>query len=69
MEKHNWQNFCSDLVLTANQINGQESFIIEIEAEKIEPLMEVFSGDYGHLINHLKILNDRMVLVNPKFHN
>jgi len=29
--------------------------------------MDVFSGDFHHLANHLKLMNDRMVLVNPKY--
>lgn len=31
--------------------------------------MEVFNNDYRHLVNHLKLMNERMVLVNPKFAN
>lgn len=48
-------------------LNGPESFIIEIENIRVQQLMDVFSGDYHHLANHLKLMNDRMVLVNPKF--
>ena len=29
--------------------------------------MEVFDSSYDKLINHLKVLDDRMVLVNPRF--
>jgi len=29
--------------------------------------MDVFDGDLHHLSNHLKLMNERMVLVNPKF--
>jgi hypothetical protein len=29
--------------------------------------MEVFSNNYVELAKHLKLMNDRMVLVNPKF--
>lgn len=31
--------------------------------------MEVFDMKYDGLIDHLKILDDRMVLVNPRFNN
>ena len=33
----------------------------------LKPLMELFQQDLVHLANHLKLLNERMVLVNPKF--
>jgi len=56
-----------DMVITANQVEGNESFVIEIEREKVDPLMEVFEGQFDHLIDHLKLINDRMVLVNPRF--
>jgi predicted CoA-binding protein len=29
--------------------------------------MELFEGDFVYLSNHLKIMDYRMVLVNPKF--
>jgi hypothetical protein len=32
-------------------------------------LMEVFNNDYRLLVNHLKLMNERMVLVNPRFAN
>jgi hypothetical protein len=41
--------------------------VIEIENVRVNQLMEVFSGDFHHLANHLKLMNDRMVLVNPKY--
>jgi hypothetical protein len=48
-------------------IRGHESYIIEIERDRVGPLMEVFNNDYRLLANHLKLMNDRMVLVNPRF--
>ena len=42
--------------------------MIEIGPDRITKLMEVFQGDFHHLANHLKLMNERMVLVNPKFH-
>lgn len=59
--------FSRDLVITANQINGNESFVIEIEASRVPQLMDVFQGDLESLATHLKLMNERMVLVNPKF--
>jgi hypothetical protein len=41
--------------------------VIEIAPERVTKLMEVFQGDFHHLANHLKLMNERMVLVNPKF--
>lgn len=58
---------CSDMVISANQVGGRDSYVIEIETSKVDQLMEVFDGSYDKLINHLKVLDDRMVLVNPRF--
>ena len=55
------------MIITATHIEGPESFVIEIGPERINKLMDVFSGDFHHLANHLKLMNERMVLVNPKF--
>ena len=55
------------MVITAIHVGGPESFVIEIEGSRVSQLMDVFGGDYQHLSNHLKLMNDRMVLVNPKF--
>jgi hypothetical protein len=55
------------LIITANQINGSDQFVIEIESNRVSTLLDVFSGDFHHLANHLKILDNRMVLVNPKY--
>ena len=41
--------------------------MIEIETSKVDLLMDVFDGSYDKLISHLKVLEDRMVLVNPRF--
>lgn len=57
------------MVITAIHLGGPESFVIEIESTRVVQLMEVFSGDLNHLSNHLKLMNDRMVLVNPKFNS
>ena len=57
----------SDLIISATHTAGPESFVIDIESDRINKLMEVFQGDFFHLANHLKLMNDRMVLVNPKF--
>ena len=60
-------NFFSDLIITASNSEGPESFVIEIGPDRVTKLMEVFQGDFHHLANHLKLMNERMVLVNPKF--
>lgn len=57
----------NDLIITASNSEGPESFVIEIGPDRITKLMEVFQGDFHHLANHLKLMNERMVLVNPKF--
>lgn len=50
-------------------MEGPESFIIEIEKEKVEGLLHEFDGDLSWLAQHLKLMNKRMVLINPKFQN
>ena len=60
-------NIFSDLIITASSSEGPESCVIEIGPDRVTKLMEVFQGDFHHLANHLKLMNERMVLVNPKF--
>ena len=55
------------MVITAFRLEGPESFVIEIDATRVGQLLEVFQGDFKQLATHLKLMNDRMVLVNPKF--
>lgn len=57
-----------DITIGARQIvGGHETFEIDIEASRVGQLMDLFGGDFVHLGNHLKLMNDRMVLVNPKY--
>jgi len=44
-----------------------DSFIIEIENSKVDHLISEFNHDFGLMASHLKIMNKRMVLLNPKF--
>ena len=46
-------------------MDGPESFIIEIEKSKVEGLLHEFEGDLSLLAQHLKLMNKRMVLINP----
>lgn len=41
--------------------------MIEIERERVAALMDVFGSDYRLMAEHLKLMNERMVLVNPRF--
>lgn len=58
-----------NMTIQASQINGYEGFEINIENEKIQALMQLFEGDFNYLANHLKLMEDKMVLFNPKFKN
>ena len=60
-------NKYSDLVVSAVKLHGPDSFIIEIEADKVDNLLGQFSGDLVMLTSHLKLMNKRMVLLNPKY--
>ncbi len=54
-----------DLVISAQHVELPDSFIIEIESPKVQHLVTEFSNDFMNMANHLKILNKRMVLLNP----
>ena len=55
----------SDLVISAQRIQGPESFIIEIEASKVNGLLQEFDNDFGYLAQFLRLQDKRMVLINP----
>jgi hypothetical protein len=46
----------NDLLISAYKVEGQESFIIEIQANKVEGLLAEFGGDLAYLANHLKLI-------------
>lgn len=52
-------------MISAQRMQGPESFIIEIDASKVEVLLSEFDGDLAFLSTHLKLMNNRMVLLNP----
>lgn len=56
-----------DLVISAQHEDLPDSFIIEIEAAKVQHLLNEFQNDFSLMASHLKIMNKRMVLLNPKF--
>ena len=57
--------FFSDLVISAQRVNGPESFIIEIEKSKVNGLLAEFEGDLNFLAQFLRLQDKRMVLINP----
>ena len=54
-----------DLVISAQHVELPDSFIIEIEAPKVPKLIQEFGNDFNFMANFLKIMNKRMVLLNP----
>jgi len=54
-------------VISAQHEDLPDSFIIEIEAAKVQHLLNEFQNDFNLMADHLKIMNKRMVLLNPKF--
>jgi hypothetical protein len=54
-----------DLVISAQHEDLPDSFIIEIEAAKVQHLLSEFLNDISLMASHLKIMNKRMVLLNP----
>ena len=55
----------SDLVVSAQRIQGPESFIIEIEASKVAGLLNEFDNEFAFMAQFLKLQDKRMVLINP----
>ena len=53
------------MVISAQRIQGPESFIIEIEASKVNGLLQEFDNDFGYLAQFLRLQDKRMVLINP----
>lgn len=54
-----------DLVISAQHSELSDSFIIEIEAAKVSHLLDEFQNNFEAMATHLKIMNKRMVLLNP----
>ena len=54
-----------DLVISAQHTQLPDSFIIEIESQKVNQLITEFNNDFQHMAQFLKIMNKRMVLLNP----
>ena len=54
-----------DLVISAQHTSLPDSFIIEIESSKVDHLLNEFANDREMIADHLKIMNKRMVLLNP----
>lgn len=45
----------NDLVISAQRLDGPESFIIEIEAGKVQGLLGEFEGDFGFMAQYLRL--------------
>ncbi len=54
-----------DLVISAQHSDLPDSFIIDIENMKVNHLISEFQNDFEVMASHLKIMNKRMVLLNP----
>jgi hypothetical protein len=54
-----------ELIISAQHTDKSDSFVIEIQPDKVEALINEFKGDYQIMSEHLKIMNKRMVLLNP----
>lgn len=56
-----------ELVVTAKHTTKIDNFVIQIGADKVEQLVGEFGSDYTSMAAHLKIMNRRMVLLNPRY--
>jgi hypothetical protein len=55
------------IYITAVDIETPEKFIIELEEPKGTEVLNQFENDCEFLIDNLKILNQRLVLLNPVY--
>lgn len=55
------------MVISAQNKEGAEYFIIEIEKTKVNGLLQEFDGDLQYLTQFLRLQEKRMVLINPRF--
>jgi hypothetical protein len=60
-----FSNPIRDLIITAQHTEMTDNFVIEILVDKVEALSNEFRGEYDVMAEHLKIMNKRMVLLNP----
>jgi hypothetical protein len=58
-------NTISELIISAHHLVKDDSFVIEIQENKVDALIKEFNTDFKLLTEHLKIMNKRMVLLNP----
>lgn len=58
-------NQFEDLVVEARHQQAPDKYKIEIAAEKVQSLTKEFGDDFEFMSSFLKILNRRMVLLNP----
>jgi len=52
-------------MITAQHLERDDHYVIEIPASKVEGMTAEFENDYAAMAANLKILNRRMVLLNP----
>ena len=55
----------SCLFIAAYDVESPESLLIELNENKAEEIMKEFSNDYETMASCLKIMNRRLVLLNP----
>lgn len=54
------------LKIISKLVDGNEVYDITIPSKKRELLIKQFQSDFKFLISHLRVLDNRMVLLNPK---
>lgn len=53
------------MFIAAFDISSPESLLIHLMGEKAEQVLEQFAGDYSNMANYLRVINKRLVLLNP----
>ena len=56
-----------NLFITAYSTVSPESYLIEIPSKKVNDMLKEFSNDHEEMCSNLKLMNKRMVLLNPRF--
>ena len=57
----------TNLYLAAFDIDTPESLLINLTMDKAEPILTEFDSDFELMANNLKVMDKRLVLLNPKF--
>lgn len=59
----------TNFYVAAYDVDSPESLLINLPTEKAEPILNEFSSDFELMACNLKVMDKRLVLLNPKYNN